>query len=220
MFLTYSSISISHLQLDFWICTFEQHLANSSTLCSHQCYELQTHKGQNQYSVTNFKSGSYHHEWYNILTMLENADNQPPVAGSSCVDLNWLKTKGKSKANKVLFTLTYTDITYKPSTDTKKIPELLYCPMWWRRQPWSSNRGYLGFCQPHARKQTQTKCVHDLCAPCGISYSNRSTYAPDKTHLFWSQEKSEYPKLESHARIKMGQVLGSLVYTCEAITNW
>ena len=27
------------------------------------------------------------------------------------------------------------------------------------------NLGVLGFCRPHMQKQTQNKCVHDLCAP-------------------------------------------------------
>ena len=30
--------------------------------------------------------------------------------------------------------------------------------------------GYSGFCRPHTRKQTQTKCTHDLCAPYGVSH--------------------------------------------------
>ena len=29
--------------------------------------------------------------------------------------------------------------------------------------------GDSGFCRPHRLKWTQTKCVHDLCTPCGIS---------------------------------------------------
>ena len=50
------------------------------------------------------------------------------------------------------------------------------------------------FCRPHTRKQTQTKCVHDLRAPCGVSRSDRSTCARDNLRLFWSQEKPDYPQ--------------------------
>ena len=35
-------------------------------------------------------------------------------------------------------------------------------------QPWSSNWGCSGFCQPHTRKQTQPKCVHDLHAQTAV----------------------------------------------------
>ena len=52
----------------------------------------------------------------------------------------------------------------------KEIPELLYRSVWWRRQPWSYiNWGYLSFCRPHTRKQTQTKCVHDFRAQFNVS---------------------------------------------------
>ena len=31
-----------------------------------------------------------------------------------------------------------------------------------------SHGAEFGFCQPHAQKYTQNKCVHDLWAPCGV----------------------------------------------------
>ena len=49
------------------------------------------------------------------------------------------------------------------------IPELLYRAVQWRHQPWSSNWRYLSYCWPQMQKQTQTKCVHDLDAVCGLS---------------------------------------------------
>ena len=48
----------------------------------------------------------------------------------------------------------------------KEIPELLYHPVWWPRQPWRTNWGFSGFCRPHMRgkkkKKTQIKCVHNF----------------------------------------------------------
>ena len=41
--------------------------------------------------------------------------------------------------------------------------------------------------------------------------SDRSTLTANESQLFWLQE---YLQLEPHARIKMAQVLGSLVYIC------
>ena len=38
------------------------------------------------------------------------------------------------------------------------------------------------------------------------------TYAPEEPQLFWLRETPEDPQFEPHARIKMAQVLGSLVY--------
>ena len=51
----------------------------------------------------------------------------------------------------------------------KEIPEFLYWPVYWRHQTWGYTWGYSSFCRPHMRKQTQTKRVHDLHVPCGIS---------------------------------------------------
>ena len=46
-----------------------------------------------------------------------------------------------------------------------------------------------------------------VCLP---SHSDRSTYAPNESRLFWSQENPNTPNWESQARLKMAQVLGSL----------
>ena len=37
-------------------------------------------------------------------------------------------------------------------------------------------------------------------------------YALDELRLFWLREKAEDPQFEPHARIKMAQVLGSIMY--------
>ena len=49
---------------------------------------------------------------------------------------------------------------------------------------------------------------------CLSSRSDRSPYVPDESHLFWSRQTPAHPYLEPHARIKMVQVLGSLVCIC------
>ena len=41
------------------------------------------------------------------------------------------------------------------------------------------------------------------------------TYAPDEPWLFWLRERPEDPQFETHAGIKMAQVLGSPLYICE-----
>ena len=108
----------------------------------------------------------------------------------------------------------------------KEIPELLYCSVWWRHQSWSSNWGYSGFCQPHTQKQTQTKCVHNLHALCGVSHMFILTLRPQYirtwliTVILIFRKKPEYPQLEPHAAIKMAQVLGSLVYICGSCRVW
>ena len=47
---------------------------------------------------------------------------------------------------------------------------------------------------------------------CFSSHSDRFTYAPEESRLFWSLEKPKYSQFELHARIKMAQVLGSPLY--------
>ena len=71
------------------------------------------------------------------------------------------------------------------------------------------------------RKQnaSTTFACHTAFYACFSSRLDRSTYAPDESWLFWSQEKPEYPKLEPHAGEKMAQVLGSLVYICDLAWN-
>ena len=94
------------------------------------------------------------------------------------------------------------------------------------RHPWSSNWGYLGFCRPHMWKQTQTKCVHDLRAPCGASCVFTVTLWEQYIHTWQIYgyldrgKNPKYPKLEPLARIKMGQVLGSPDYICGIGANW
>ena len=69
--------------------------------------------------------------------------------------------------------------------------------------------------------KTQTKCVHNLRAPCGIFmhvYLHAQTAAVH-THLmnhgyFDRGENPEFPQFEPHARIKVVQVLGSPLYIC------
>ena len=51
---------------------------------------------------------------------------------------------------------------------------------------------------------------------CLSSSSDSSRYTPDESRVFWLREKPEYPQLEPHVGIKMAQVLGSLVYICDA----
>ena len=67
----------------------------------------------------------------------------------------------------------------------------------------------------HTETNTNKMCPRSSCTmgyfTCGLSScSDHSTYTLDKS----SQEKPEYPQLEPHARIRIVQVLGSLVYIC------
>ena len=53
----------------------------------------------------------------------------------------------------------------------KKIPELLYSPMYWRHQPWSSNWGYSGFYRPPhwrggSKQNVSTKSIFMLRPQC------------------------------------------------------
>ena len=99
-----------------------------------------------------------------------------------------------------------------------EIPELLYRPLWWHRQPWGSNWGYSSFYQPHTWKHMQTKCVHDPRAPCGVSrvfIYQTAVHTHLSNHSYLKlREKLKYPQLEPHAGIRMAQVLGSQVYIC------
>ena len=77
----------------------------------------------------------------------------------------------------------------------------------------------------HTRGNKHKQNVSMIFAPraafyaCLSSHSDRSTYAPDESRLFWSQEKLEYPQFEPHAGIKMVQVLASPVYICGMVTS-
>ena len=42
----------------------------------------------------------------------------------------------------------------------------------------------------------------------------QATYAPDEPWLFWLREEPEDTQIQPHVRIKMVQVLGSLVFIC------
>ena len=50
-------------------------------------------------------------------------------------------------------------------------------------------------------------------------YLHAQTYTPDKSLLFWSQGKPEYPQFRPHTRIRMAQVLGSSLYICGQHTD-
>ena len=93
----------------------------------------------------------------------------------------------------------------------KEITQLLYCPVQWRRQPWRSNWGYLGFCWPHTRKHMQTKCAHDLCTLCGVSHMFIFMLRPQYicTWQITVKKNPKYPQLEPHTGIRMVQVLGA-----------
>ena len=67
-------------------------------------------------------------------------------------------------------------------------------------------------CKQNASTIFARRAAFQACLP---SRSDRSTYTPDKSRLFWLQEKPEYPQFEPHAVIKMTQVLRSPVYICD-----
>ena len=107
----------------------------------------------------------------------------------------------------------------------KEIPELQYHPVQWSRQPWSASGRYSGFCWPHSRKETQTKCVHHLRALCCVSQVFIFTRRPQYIHTWRITVslivgKPWLPHLEPHARIKMAQVLGYLVYICDLTSTY
>ena len=82
---------------------------------------------------------------------------------------------------------------------------------------WSSYWRYSSFCRPHTQKQTQTKRVHNLHKPCGISYvfiiMLRLQYTCTwRIMVILIAGKTWIPQWEPHAGIKMAHVLGSLVY--------
>ena len=82
----------------------------------------------------------------------------------------------------------------------RKIPELLYRSVKWRCQPWSSNWGiWLFVAHTRRNKCKQSVSTIFVCRmvfhTCLSSCSNRSTYAPDKSRLFWSQEKPRIPPI-------------------------
>ena len=79
--------------------------------------------------------------------------------------------------------------------------------------------GVFGFLRPHKQKQTQTKCVHNLRAPRGVSHMFILKLTSQYIGTWWIlviliAGKLEYPQLEPHAKIKMAQVLGYLIYIC------
>ena len=55
---------------------------------------------------------------------------------------------------------------------------------------------------------------HMALHTCLSSCSDRSTYAPNESRLFWSQEKTLIHEFEPHAGIKMAQILRSPLYIC------
>ena len=74
-----------------------------------------------------------------------------------CFLSNWLLHFTKS-----LYSVGEMSVTHRY---TREIPNLLYRRVSWRRQPWGSNWGSSGFCQPHTQIQTQNKCANDLRRP-------------------------------------------------------
>ena len=65
--------------------------------------------------------------------------------------------------------------------------------------------GIVVFCRPHTQKQTQTKCVHNLCLPYGISrvfifYAQTVVHMHLMNHGYLRlRVKPKYPKLEPYA---------------------
>ena len=55
---------------------------------------------------------------------------------------------------------------------------------------------------------------HMALHTCLSSRSDGSTYAPNESRLFWSQEKTLDFEFEPHAGIKMAQILRSPLYMC------
>ena len=85
----------------------------------------------------------------------------------------------------------------------------------------SYEAGYSGFCYPGMRKQTQTKCVRDLCALCDIlrmfTFMLRSQYiyTGQTTQLPWSRGKTQIPPIGSPCQDKDGASSGiSGLYLC------
>ena len=70
------------------------------------------------------------------------------------------------------------------------------------------------------QKASMISTHHTAFQACLPSRSNRSTYAPDESRLFWSEEKPEYPHFEPFVEIKMAQALGSPVYICGQSTSF
>ena len=92
---------------------------------------------------------------------------------------------------------------------------------------WMCRWLYLDFCWPpwHAANVNQ---MHPLFfAPWGVSHmSIFMLRLLQYIHIWWwitviliIGEKAKYAKLEPHARIKVEQVMRSVVYICECITN-
>ena len=79
--------------------------------------------------------------------------------------------------------------------------------------------GYLVYCRQHTRKQMQSKCFHNLRAPCGVTrvYLHAQTAVDAGDIRTWQmtviliREKPEYHQLEPHAGTKMAQILQSPV---------
>ena len=79
--------------------------------------------------------------------------------------------------------------------------------------------GLFRFLQPHTGKQTQTKCLHNLHAPCSISHMfifmlRLQVHTHLTNYSYFDCGKLEYPQLEPHAWLKIAQVLGPPVNIC------
>ena len=105
---------------------------------------------------------------------------------------------------------------------TTEIPDLLLCVM--PRQPWGSIWGSYFGCSLTTHTKTnakpmssQSSCTiqHFMCVLSSSSDRCRfNDICTWWTALIWLWEKPEDPLIESHAGIKMAQVLRSLVYIC------
>ena len=103
---------------------------------------------------------------------------------------------------------------------TREIPDLGYCCVM-ASSAMGLKLGVFGFL-PTTHAETNANKMHPQSMRAMWLFTHVylhaqtpvHTCAPDESWLFWSQEKPEYPQFEPHARIKMAQVLGSLLYIC------
>ena len=111
---------------------------------------------------------------------------------------------------------------------TSENVDLVYCPCNCAVSHGAQIGGLVGFWQPYRQKQTQNKCVHDLCAPCGVlralsshSDCNRCRwhmYLPN--HGYFDYGKNLKTPIWAPCRDKNGAGFGiSLVYLWQKHNN-
>ena len=101
---------------------------------------------------------------------------------------------------------------------TREIPDLVYHLCNGVVSHGAQIGGIWGFADHTGRnthKQNSFTIFFAAFPVCLFSSSDRSTYAPEESRLFWSWEKPKYPQFEPRAGIKVAQVLGSIVYICD-----